>query len=87
MNEHRYNKGDVVYTRPGLNNSLGDDYAGSGYEENLKLTIISTNKSRDFKPYYITIDDVTDRKRIIFECAIMSIAEKRDLLINNIFDE
>ena len=27
MNEHRYNKGDVVYTRPGLNNSLGDDYA------------------------------------------------------------
>lgn len=85
MNEHRYNKGDVVYTRPGLNNSLGDDYAGSGYEPYLKVTIFSGNINRDGRNYYI-VSDETGKKRVIFEVCLMDIAERRDYLIENLIE-
>ena len=77
MNEHRYNKGDVVYTRPVINNSLGDDYAGSGYEPYLKEI------NRDGRNYYI-VSDETGKKRVIFEVGLMDIAERRDYLIENL---
>ncbi len=87
MDVHKYKVGNVVYTKPGFNNHIMDDYfAGSGYESNIKGTIISASRNLNDRLYYI-VQDENDKKRVIFEFALMLLDEYRDLLIDTLIGE
>ncbi len=84
MDVHKYKVGNVVYTKPGFNNHIMDEYfAGSGYASNLKGTIVSASRNLNDNIYYI-IQDENNKKRVIFEVCLMDIAERRDYLIENL---